>query len=141
MLRRCAARTSTRRCASAVGEWPSTNGAVAATATPLDRRDEGGRSDCRLGRFLPFDPDWGVEVGYHFHPAAWGRGYATELAAACMSIADNVLQLPEVNAFARPENVASRRVLEKVGFELVRLVPEMERFLYRRRRHDMQSTG
>jgi [ribosomal protein S5]-alanine N-acetyltransferase len=57
-----------------------------------------------------------------------------------MSIADNVLQLPEVNAFARPENVASRRVLEKVGFELVRLVPEMERFLYRRRsRRDRTS--
>jgi ribosomal-protein-alanine N-acetyltransferase len=85
----------------------------------------------------PFDPGWGVEIGYHFHPAAWGKGYATEMALACMSVADNVQRLPEVSAFARPENVASQRVLEKVGFEQVRFVPEMERFLYRRRRPDM----
>ena len=85
----------------------------------------------------PFDPGWGVEIGYHFHPAAWGKGYATEMALACMSVADNVLRLPEVSAFAQRENAASRRVLEKVGFEQVRFVPEMERFLYRRHRRDM----
>jgi len=62
------------------------------------------------------------------------RGYATELTTACTSLADNVLQLPEVCAFARPENIGSRRVLEKAGFELVRFVPEMARFLYRRGR-------
>jgi ribosomal-protein-alanine N-acetyltransferase len=85
----------------------------------------------------PFDPGWGVEIGYHFYPAAWGKGYATEMASACLAMADDVLRLPEVSAFARPENVASRRVLEKVGFEQVRFVPEMERFLYRRRRPDV----
>jgi len=82
----------------------------------------------------PFDPVWGVEVGYFFHPAAWGQGYATELVGACMFLADQVLQLPEVSAFARPENVGSRRILEKAGFEVVRFVPEMERFHYRRGR-------
>jgi ribosomal-protein-alanine N-acetyltransferase len=83
----------------------------------------------------PFDPAWGVEIGYFFDPAAWGCGYATELATACTSLADNILHLPEVRAFARPENVGSRRVLEKAGFEVVRFIPEMERFLYRRGRH------
>lgn len=83
----------------------------------------------------PFEPGWGVEVGYYFDPAAWGRGYATELVAACTSLADDVLRLPEVHAFARPENAGSRRVLEKAGFEVVRFVPEMERLLYRRGRH------
>ena len=82
----------------------------------------------------PFDPGRGVEIGYHFNPALWGQDYATELAAACTSLADNVLQLPEVRAFARPENVASRRVLEKARFEVVRFVPDMARFLYRRTR-------
>ena len=67
-------------------------------------------------------------------PAAWGRGYATELTGACTSLADKVFRLPEVHAFARPENVGSRRVLEKAGFEVVRFIPEMERFLYRRGR-------
>ena len=80
----------------------------------------------------PFAPGWGVEVGYFFHPRAWGRGYATELVAACLDIADRVLKLPEVRAFARSENIASRRVLEKAGFEVVRFVPELERLLYRR---------
>ena len=82
----------------------------------------------------PFDPGWGPEVAYFFHPDCWGRGYATELVAASLDLADRVLELPEVRAFARPENAASRRVLEKAGFEIVRFVPEMERWLYRRRR-------
>lgn len=82
----------------------------------------------------PFEPGWGVEVGYFFHPSAWGRGYASEMVAACMAIADHTLLLPEVRAFAHPENAGSRRVLERAGFEVVRFVPEMERFLYRRAR-------
>jgi len=89
----------------------------------------------------PFDPGWGVEIGYSFHPAAWGQGYASELTATCTDIADNVLGLPEVRAFPRPENVGSRRVLEKAGFEVVRFVPEMERFLYRRARREERTTA
>jgi RimJ/RimL family protein N-acetyltransferase len=80
----------------------------------------------------PFDPGWGVELGYHFHPAAWHHGYATELALTCTDLADTVLRLLELKAFAHSENLASRRVLEKAGFDLVRFVPEMDRLLYRR---------
>lgn len=80
----------------------------------------------------PFDPGWGVELGYFFRSTVWGQGYATELVAACLSLADETLRLPEVTAFARPENTASRRILEKSGFEVVRFIPKMERFLYRR---------
>ncbi len=80
----------------------------------------------------PFDAGWGPELGYSFHPAAWGQGYATELAQACLDWADGVLRLPKVWAFAHPDNTASRRVLDKVGFALVRPVPEMDRILYRR---------
>ncbi|HEY8383522.1 MAG TPA: GNAT family N-acetyltransferase [Microvirga sp.] len=82
----------------------------------------------------PFDPGWGVEVGYFFHPATWGRGYASELVAASMDIADRILRLPEVRAFAHPDNTGSRRVLEKAGFVLVEYVPAMERLLFRRSR-------
>jgi len=80
----------------------------------------------------PFDPRWGMEVGYFFRPTAWRRGYATELVGACTSLADNVLRLPEVIAFARPENAASCRVLKKAGFEVERYIPDMQRLLYRR---------
>jgi [ribosomal protein S5]-alanine N-acetyltransferase len=82
----------------------------------------------------PFDPGWGVEVGYSFHPAVWGRGYATELVMVCLEFADRTLALPPLIAFAKLGNVASRRVLEKTGFTPVRFVPEMDRLLYRRER-------
>jgi len=78
----------------------------------------------------PFEPRWGPELGYSFHPAAWGQGFATELARASLEWADRVLGLPEVSVFAHPDNAASRRVLDKVGFVPVRAVPEMDRILY-----------
>ncbi len=80
----------------------------------------------------PFVPRWGPELGYSFHPRAWGRGFATELALACLEWADRMLGLPAVSAFAHPDNTASRRVLDKVGFVPVHAVPEMDRILYRR---------
>ena len=87
----------------------------------------------------PFDPGWGVEVGYHFRPDVWGRGYATELVSACMDVADGTLALPEVGAFTRRENAASWRVLEKAGFEAVEFIPVMGRFLLRRRRGGLSA--
>lgn len=89
----------------------------------------------------PFDKGWGVEVAYFFHPSAWGQGYASEMVNACMGVADHALHLPEVRAFAHPTNAGSRRVLEKAGFEVVRLVPEMDRILYRRHRQKVRSAA
>jgi [ribosomal protein S5]-alanine N-acetyltransferase len=79
----------------------------------------------------PFDRRWGVEVGYYFDPAYWGKGYASELVAAAVQVAD-AEGLQDVWAFARRENTASRHVLEKAGFTIERWVPEMERSLFRR---------
>jgi RimJ/RimL family protein N-acetyltransferase len=84
----------------------------------------------------PFDPGWGVEVGYFFHPDAWGPGYASELLAATLAYADAGFDLPEIRAFAHPDNAGSRRVLQKAGFACLRHVPEMNRFLFGRRRPD-----
>ena len=80
----------------------------------------------------PFDRGWGIEIGYHFSPSAWGRGYATELALFCVEVARREFRLTLLTAFAHPENVGSRRVLEKAGFTVERFVPEMHRYLYRR---------
>jgi ribosomal-protein-alanine N-acetyltransferase len=85
----------------------------------------------------PFDPGWGTEVAYFFHPSVWGQGYASEMVAASMAIADHTLRLPEVRAFAHPANVGSQRVLEKASFEIVRFVSKMDRFLYRRVRQEL----
>lgn len=78
----------------------------------------------------PEVPGWGLEVSYAFAPASWGHGYATELVQHAVQHALVALALPEVNAFAMPENAASIRVLQKSGFTLVRYEPELERNHY-----------
>jgi [ribosomal protein S5]-alanine N-acetyltransferase len=59
------------------------------------------------------------ELVYHFAPAYWGRGYATEAAGACLRYAFEELNAPQVVASTYSQNLASQRVLEKIG--LVRL--------------------
>ncbi|MBO3742415.1 GNAT family N-acetyltransferase [Actinoplanes flavus] len=54
------------------------------------------------------------EFGYVLARHAWGRGYATEAAAAVLAYAFD-LGLHRVAATCDPANVASRRVLEKIG--------------------------
>ena len=83
-----------------------------------------------LGRD-PTAPQWGVEVAYFIDPAFAGRGLATELVGAALSLAFEELALPRVEAFVRPENAASVRVLEKAGLSRVRHVSELARDRYR----------
>lgn len=79
----------------------------------------------------PADPGWGVEIGYFIDKAHWGRNLASEITRAALSFAFEELGLQEVGAFARPENPASIRVLEKAGFRRTRFVPKLERNQYR----------
>jgi ribosomal-protein-alanine N-acetyltransferase len=55
-----------------------------------------------------------VELGWAVLPEHWGRGIATELGAASMRVAAR-LGIARVAAFALTGNVASRRVMEKLG--------------------------
>lgn len=64
-----------------------------------------------------------LELAYHFIPSAWGRGYATEAASACVKYGSEVLGSPKIVAFTHPENAASYRVLEKIGMKYKGLVP------------------
>jgi RimJ/RimL family protein N-acetyltransferase len=61
-----------------------------------------------------------VELGYYLGRSAWGRGLATELGMAVLRYGFTHLHLPQIVAVVRPENHASQRVLEKLGFELLR---------------------
>jgi RimJ/RimL family protein N-acetyltransferase len=59
--------------------------------------------------------------------AAWGRGYATEGARALIHRGFSELGVQRVVATTYQDNLASRRVMEKVGMRLVRsyrLTPE-----------------
>ena len=57
------------------------------------------------------------EIGYWLGLPYWGRGYATEAARAVIDHAFEDLRLDLLTAGARVSNPASRRVLEKCGFQ------------------------
>jgi len=57
-----------------------------------------------------------VEVGWAIVPDRWGEGLATELARAAVEVAKDHLGLDQIVAFTLPDNIASRRVMEKAGF-------------------------
>ena len=57
-----------------------------------------------------------VEIGYGLLPPYWGLGLATELAHASAQLAFKTLGLPELVCVSLPTNLASRRVMAKVGF-------------------------
>jgi [ribosomal protein S5]-alanine N-acetyltransferase len=56
-----------------------------------------------------------VEVGYYLGRAAWGHGYATEAARACLRFGFEDRKLARIVAVVRLENQPSRHVLEKLG--------------------------
>lgn len=56
-----------------------------------------------------------VDVGFRFLPEYWGRGLATEAAAASIVFGFKTLGLQRIIGLVLPENGASIRVLEKVG--------------------------
>mgnify|MGYP002784813267 CR=1 FL=1 len=56
-----------------------------------------------------------VDLGYRFFPEHWGKGLATEAARPVLDYGFTRLKLPRIIALAEPENVASVRVLEKLG--------------------------
>ena len=76
-----------------------------------------------------------VEAGWAILPDRWGQGLATELAHACVQVAFEQLGLRQIVAFTLPDNIASRRVMEKAGFEYERDIVHagMPHVLYRRR--------
>ncbi|MFD0963427.1 GNAT family N-acetyltransferase [Pseudofulvibacter geojedonensis] len=69
---------------------------------------------------LKYHPDKDfVEVGYRFFKKHWNKGYATEATKACINYGFNVLRVQEIFAFANSLNIASCKVAEKAGMELL----------------------
>ena len=57
-----------------------------------------------------------IDLGYLFAQNAWGKGYATEIAAAAVDYGFKKLGFREIIAMTDKENTASQKVLEKIGF-------------------------
>ena len=71
----------------------------------------------------------GPEIGYAIGVPYWGNGYATEAARAVIDHAFGKLNFEELRAGARVTNPASRRVLEKCGFQWTGVVLQRVRAL------------
>lgn len=56
-----------------------------------------------------------IDLGYRFMPSSWGKGYATEAALAAIQYGFSVLQLETIIGRAHVENLASLKVLRKIG--------------------------
>jgi len=61
----------------------------------------------------PFTPC--VEIGWRLAADFWGHGYATEGAKAALDFGFDTLRLKEIVSFTVPQNLRSRRVMEKIG--------------------------
>lgn len=58
-----------------------------------------------------------IEIGWHFRPASWGYGYASEAANAILNYGFQELQLPSIYAVTTPENIRSQRVMARLGMQ------------------------
>ena len=67
------------------------------------------------------------ELGYCLKVDRWGKGYATEAARALIDFAFEEFAVDDIRSGARVVNPASRRVLEKCGFQWTGV--ELHRFL------------
>ena len=61
------------------------------------------------------DPSGDYEIGWHFRPASWGQGFATEAAQRTVDYGFQRLNLSELYAVAMVGNQRSSRVMERLG--------------------------
>lgn len=65
-------------------------------------------------------------LGYILDRTVWGNGFATEAAAAMIEEARTLQDIHTVHATCDSRNIASQRVLEKIGLEPVGMIAELE---------------
>ncbi|HUE78917.1 MAG TPA: GNAT family N-acetyltransferase [Sphingomicrobium sp.] len=59
-----------------------------------------------------------AEIGYSLHPGYWRAGYATEALTHLLDVMFSSRALHRVVAVTQADNVASRALLERIGFRL-----------------------
>lgn len=60
-----------------------------------------------------------IDLGYRLMQNAWGHGYATEAAQATLQYGFTKLNLTLITGRAHIENLASIKVLEKIGMDFI----------------------
>lgn len=83
-----------------------------------------------------------IELGYRMLKEYWNRGYATEASLGLLDYGFNRLRLTKIVSSAHAENLASRRVMEKIGMTYIdnrvqygclQAYYEMEKVYYQKR--------
>ncbi len=59
------------------------------------------------------------DLGYRLSRKYWGQGIATESAIASLEYGFNILNINEIYAAAHTENIASNKILTKVGLKFI----------------------
>ena len=75
-----------------------------------------------------------LEIGYHVNRERWNHGFASEAARTVMDYAFRRFDVERVVSMIRPENAASRRVAEKNGLTVERVVlwRDYDHYIYQR---------
>lgn len=81
----------------------------------IHREDETLIGGC--GLYIQANRSFEAEIGYCLQRPYWGRGIGTEVALLLVNFAFSKLNLHRVFATCDPHNVASIRILEKVGLK------------------------
>jgi len=58
-----------------------------------------------------------LEIGYILKEEFWGKGYGTMICAKLLSLVDETFPTVDIIGIVDPENVASKKLLEKFGFK------------------------
>lgn len=61
-----------------------------------------------------------TDIGFRFFEEHWNKGFATESAKACLNYGFETLDLKIITGRAMSENIASIKVLQKIGLDFVR---------------------
>ncbi len=84
----------------------------------VERRADGIMIGCVAIKKMPDDP-MRADLGYWLGEAYHGTGYATEAAAAAVSVAFETLNVDVIQCGAQPEHSASFGVMRKLGMHAI----------------------
>jgi RimJ/RimL family protein N-acetyltransferase len=97
-------------CRQLAGDWPDRGGVWSVEW----REAPGFLGWCGL---FPLDGGELIEIAYRYGAAAWGRGVATEAAAAVLELGFETFGFDPIVAVTHPGNAASKQVLRKIGLK------------------------
>jgi RimJ/RimL family protein N-acetyltransferase len=58
------------------------------------------------------------DIGYRLNEKFWGKGYASEASFAWLDYGFNVMKIKVMEAAAHTDNIASNRILQKIGLKM-----------------------